>query len=569
MNTQHRPYYDFGTFLGRFFEGKVQKISVHAGFTCPNRDGTVGVGGCTYCNNQTFNPEYCRPELSVTQQLEDGIRFFSRKYPAMRYLAYFQAYTNTYGELERLKTMYEEALSVDGVVGLVIGTRPDCMPDDLLDYLEELGRRTFLMVEYGIESANDNTLRRINRGHDFAVAADAIHRTHERGILVGGHIILGLPGEERDELLRQASLLASLPLDMLKLHQLQLIRGTRMAREYEEHPEDFHLYEVDEYIELAIDYIERIPPSVVIERFISQSPRSLLIAPDWGMKNFEFVDRLRHRMAERNTWQGRLVANEERLPMLELRDLYIGYSDDDNRHIVAQTLNATLPRGVLACLIGVNGVGKSTLMRTMAAFQPPLRGDVYVDGKPVGTYTPKELSVRIGVVLTEKNMPADLTVEEVVGLGRAPYTNFWGTLTGEDREVVEEAIALTGLGALRHRKIHQISDGERQKTMIAKALAQQTPVIFLDEPTAFLDYPSKIAMMQLLRKLAHEQDKLIVLSTHDLDIAFQTTDTLWLLRQTGLVTGTLEELSRSGAISGFLDGDGLHYDVSQQRIVLK
>lgn len=302
----NRPYYDFSTFLKKYFTGKVQKISIHAGFTCPNRDGAKGVGGCTYCNNQTFSPEYCKPVLSVRQQLEDGIRFFSRKYPTMRYLAYFQAYTNTYGELERLKAMYEEALAVEGVVGLVIGTRPDCMPDELLDYLEELSRRTFLMVEYGIESANDDTLRRINRGHDFATAADAIRRTHERGILTGGHIILGLPGEERDELLRQATLQASLPLDMLKLHQLQLIKGTRMAREYEEHPEWFHLYEVDEYIELVIDYVERIPSSVVLERFISQSPRSLLIAPDWGVKNYQFVERLRRRMAERGTWQGRL-----------------------------------------------------------------------------------------------------------------------------------------------------------------------------------------------------------------------------------------------------------------------
>ena len=307
MNTEHRPYYDFSTFLRQYFEGKVQKISVHAGFTCPNRDGAKGVGGCTYCNNQTFNPEYCDPKLSVTQQLEDGIRFFSRKYPAMRYLGYFQAYTNTYGELEHLKKMYEEALAVDGVVGLVIGTRPDCMPDALLDYLQELNRRTFLMVEYGIESANDETLRRINRGHDFATAIEAVRRTHERGILTGGHLILGLPGEERDELLRQASLIASLPLDMLKLHQLQLIKGTRMAREYEEHPEMFHLYEADEYIELVIDYIERIPQHVVIERFISQSPRTLLIAPDWGVKNYEFVDRLRRRMAERNTWQGKAI----------------------------------------------------------------------------------------------------------------------------------------------------------------------------------------------------------------------------------------------------------------------
>ena len=302
----HRLYYDFASFLAQYFEGKVQKISIHAGFTCPNRDGSKGTGGCTYCNNQTFNPEYCNPHLGIRRQLEDGIGFFARKYPTMRYLAYFQAYTNTYGELEQLKAMYEEALAVEGVVGLVIGTRPDCMPDTLLDYLEQLSQRSFVMVEYGIESASDKTLLRINRGHDFATAADAIRRTHERGILVGGHLILGLPGEDHAELMQQANTIATLPLDMIKLHQLQLIRGTRMAREYAEHPEEFHLYTVDEYIDLAIDYIERLPETMVVERFISQSPRSLLIAPDWGMKNYQFVDRLRRCMQERGTWQGRL-----------------------------------------------------------------------------------------------------------------------------------------------------------------------------------------------------------------------------------------------------------------------
>ena len=306
MSSKQSLYYDFASFLSHYFEGKVQKISIHAGFTCPNRDGSKGTGGCTYCNNQTFNPEYCKPEFGIRRQLEDGISFFARKYPQMRYLAYFQAYTNTYGELEQLKAMYEEALSVDGVVGLVIGTRPDCMPPALLDYIEELSRKTFVMVEYGIESANDDTLLRINRGHDFATAIDAIRRTHERGILVGGHLILGLPGENHDELMRQAEAIATLPLDMVKLHQLQLIRGTRMAREYEERPEDFHLYTVDEYIDLAIDYIERLPGTMVIERFISQSPRTLIIAPDWGMKNYQFVDRLRHRMQERGAYQGRL-----------------------------------------------------------------------------------------------------------------------------------------------------------------------------------------------------------------------------------------------------------------------
>lgn len=284
----------------QFPEFRVQKISLHAGFTCPNRDGSVGWGGCTYCNNQTFNPDYCQPDRSITEQLEEGKRFFARKYPTMRYLAYFQAYTNTYGQLELLQRLYEEALQVEGVVGLVIGTRPDCMPDALLDYLELLSHRTFLLVEYGVESANDATLLRINRGHSFACAEDAVRRTAARGIRVGAHLILGLPGEDHDELMRQADRIARLPLTTLKLHQLQLIRGTRMAEEYALHPEQFHLYTADEYIQLVLDYIEHLPPTLVIERFVSQSPKSLLLAPDWGLKNHEFTAKVQQALQERN-----------------------------------------------------------------------------------------------------------------------------------------------------------------------------------------------------------------------------------------------------------------------------
>lgn len=298
-------YNDFAGFLAGEFPFKVQKISVNAGFTCPNRDGTKGFGGCTYCNNQTFNPAYCRDDRSVTMQLEEGKRFFARKYPQMKYLAYFQAYTNTYGELELLKRMYEEALAVEGVVGLVIGTRPDCMPDSLLDYLEEVNRRTFLQVEYGIESADDRTLERINRGHSFACTEDAVRRTAARGIRTGGHVILGLPGESREDLIKQAERLSELPLTTLKMHQLQLIRGTRMAHEYALHPEEFHLFSADEYIDLVIDYVEHLRPDLILERFVSQSPRELLIAPDWGLKNHEFTDRVKKRMKERDAWQGK------------------------------------------------------------------------------------------------------------------------------------------------------------------------------------------------------------------------------------------------------------------------
>jgi radical SAM protein (TIGR01212 family) len=298
-------YNELSVWFSKIFPFKVQKISLNAGFTCPNRDGSVGYGGCTYCNNQTFNPAYCRTEKSVTEQLEEGKQFFARKYPDMKYLAYFQAYTNTYGELQELKRKYEEALQVPDVVGIVIGTRPDCMPDELLDYLEELNHRTFLIVEYGVESTDNGTLKRINRGHTFEVAEEAIRRTAERVIRVGAHIILGLPGETREMLIRQAEILSTLPLTTLKLHQLQLIKGTRMAAEYAENPTDFHLYTADEYIDLAIDYVEHLRPDIVLERFVSQSPKELLIAPDWGLKNHEFTDKVKKRMRERDSFQGK------------------------------------------------------------------------------------------------------------------------------------------------------------------------------------------------------------------------------------------------------------------------
>lgn len=299
-------YNEFGPWLKNLLGMKVQKISINAGFTCPNRDGRVGVGGCTYCNNQTFNPEYCRTEKSVAQQLEEGKRFFSRKYPEMKYIAYFQAYTNTYSGLDDLKRKYEEALGVDDVVGLVIGTRPDCVPNDLLDYLSELNRQVCVIVEYGIESVHDKTLERINRGHDYACVVDAVNRTSERGLITGGHVILGLPGESRDEILGGADVLSDLPLATLKLHQLQLIKGTRMAEEYFADPEGFHLFSAEEYVDLVIDYVERLRPDIVLERFVSQSPSSLLAIPGWGLKNFEFVEKVRRRMEERNAYQGRL-----------------------------------------------------------------------------------------------------------------------------------------------------------------------------------------------------------------------------------------------------------------------
>lgn len=300
-----KRYRTYSDYLSSIFPTRVQKISINAGFTCPNRDGRVGVGGCTYCNNQTFNPEYCKSDKSVSQQIEEGINFFRKKYENQLYLAYFQAYTNTYGSLSELKAKYEEALSHEGVVGLVIGTRPDCVDDELLDYLSFLARNYYIMVEFGVESTNDETLKFINRGHDFEAVERAVQAASGRGLYTCAHLILGLPKEDREMILSHADRISELPLDVVKLHQLQLIKGTVMARQFEENPEWFHLYGLDEYIGLLVDFIERLNPKFVIERFVSQSPKNLLIAPDWGVKNYEFTSKLEKELNRRDALQGR------------------------------------------------------------------------------------------------------------------------------------------------------------------------------------------------------------------------------------------------------------------------
>ena len=307
--TKALPYNDFGTWLHSRFKYKVQKISVDAGFTCPNRDGRIGRGGCTFCDNTTFNPSYCNKNSSIREQLETGKKFFARKYPEMKYLAYFQAYTNTYAPLDTLKRMYEEALGTENIVGIVIGTRPDCVNKDLLDYLGSLSQQVFVSVEYGIESTNDTTLKNINRGHSFSCSRRAIAETASRGITVGGHVILGLPGENMPESLRQASIISSTELDILKIHQLQIIRGTRLEREYSEHP--FHLYTPEEYIDLLTEYIRRLRPDIVLDRFTSQSPSDMLVAPRWGLKNHEFADRLANHMRAVGAYQGQLYAGKD------------------------------------------------------------------------------------------------------------------------------------------------------------------------------------------------------------------------------------------------------------------
>ena len=302
--NENMPYLDYGTWLRKRFPFKVQKLSVDAGFTCPNRDGHIGTGGCIYCNNQSFSPTYCNRQLSVREQLEAGKRFFGRKYPDMRYMAYFQSFTNTYADLDHLRRLYEEALEVDDIVGIVIGTRPDCVSLPLLDYLQQLNRQTMVTVEYGIETANDQTLQLINRGHDFQCSRHAVELTAERGITVGGHIIIGLPGETAEESIAQAHVMSSLPLDILKIHQMQIIKGTRLAAMYAEKP--FHLYTPDEYTETIISYLEHLRPDIAVERFASQSPKDLLIAPQWGLKNYELTNLVVNKMKREGRYQGSL-----------------------------------------------------------------------------------------------------------------------------------------------------------------------------------------------------------------------------------------------------------------------
>ena len=313
----------YNTSAGRYrllYGERLQKLVIDAGFSCPNRDGTVGLGGCSYCDNAAFHPGYSTPGKSLPQQIDEGIEFHRRRYPKVtKYLAYFQAYSNTYAPLDRLKALYEEALSHPSVVGLVIGTRPDCVDEEKLDYLASLasgqsmekpvlaGKPPVIVVEYGIESCNDKTLQRINRGHSFECARKAVEMTAERGIDVGAHFILGLPGESRQMLLDQCSTISSLPLTSVKFHQLQIVKGTRMEKEYEENPGEFLRLPLDGYIDLVIDILERLRPDLCIERVAGEVPPRFVRDTPWGLiRNDGILQLLDKRLEERETWQGRL-----------------------------------------------------------------------------------------------------------------------------------------------------------------------------------------------------------------------------------------------------------------------
>jgi radical SAM protein (TIGR01212 family) len=287
---------------------RLQKVSIDAGFTCPNRDGSKGTGGCTYCNNDAFNPSYCHPSKTISKQLEEGISFLRNRYrePAA-YLAYFQAYSNTYASLEHLRKLYNEALAYPQIAGLIIGTRPDCIDPEKLEYFRELSEKYFIAIEYGVESCYDKTLKRINRGHTFDEAAEAITMTSEMGIRTGAHFILGLPGESRQEMMNEAEIISGLPLHSVKFHQLQIIKNTLMEKEYLANPEDFNLFTFEDYVEFFVSFLEKLNPKIVVERFTGEAPPLYLLEQKWNKRRTDEIVRLiEMKLEERNTWQGRL-----------------------------------------------------------------------------------------------------------------------------------------------------------------------------------------------------------------------------------------------------------------------
>jgi len=302
-----KRYNSYNEYFKRTFGQRVQKVSIDAGFTCPNRDGTTGLGGCTYCNNDAFNPSYCQPQKPVSQQIAEGIEFHKVRYRrALKYLAYFQTYSNTYSSINRLKELYEQALAYPEITGLVIGTRPDCIDDEKLAYLADIARHHYVIVEYGMESTNNETLKLINRGHTFEQTAEAISKTASYGLKTGAHLIFGLPGESRQQMLEQAHIVSALPLTTIKFHQLQIVKDTVMAKQFLDNPSQFKLFSLDEYIDFIVAFIERLNPDIVIERFTGEVPPRFLVNKAWGQLRADQVAlKIEQEMERLNTWQGK------------------------------------------------------------------------------------------------------------------------------------------------------------------------------------------------------------------------------------------------------------------------
>ncbi|MBE9492604.1 MAG: TIGR01212 family radical SAM protein [Bacteroidetes bacterium] len=303
----NRRFNSYTEYFRKEFGERVQKVSIDAGFTCPNRDGTLAYGGCTYCNNDAFNPSYCQPNKPIKQQLDEGIEFHLKRYRrANKYLAYFQTYSNTYAPLEKLRSIYIEALSHPKVIGLVIGTRPDCIDDEKLEYFSQLNKDYYLIIEYGIESCYNKTLERINRHHTFEQSVKAIEKTARFGIKTGSHIIFGLPGESRQEMMNQSQILSELPINNIKFHQLQIIKNTQMAMEYKKDTSAFNLFTLEDYIDFIISFVEKLNPDFIIERFTGEVPPRFLAGPNWGLIRNDQVNQLiEKKFEEMNTWQGK------------------------------------------------------------------------------------------------------------------------------------------------------------------------------------------------------------------------------------------------------------------------
>lgn len=296
----------YSDYFKKHFGERVQKITIDAGFTCPNRDGACGTGGCTFCNNRAFNPSYNNPEKSIADQINQGMAFHKKRYrKATRYLAYFQAYTNTYAKLEELSAMYEQALAVPGVIGIVVGTRPDCVDDAILDYFQKLSERCYVVVEYGIESVNNHTLLRVNRGHDVEKSRWAVQETASRGVRVGGHVIIGLPGESHEDFLATATELSQWPLNSIKFHQLQVIKGTAMANEYRDKPEEFQTFTLEEYLHLMMEVTERLNPEIVVERIAGEVTPGMGVREGWGIRYDGVLRAFEQLLLENDSWQGK------------------------------------------------------------------------------------------------------------------------------------------------------------------------------------------------------------------------------------------------------------------------
>jgi radical SAM protein (TIGR01212 family) len=298
-----KRYNSYNTFLRNIYGQRIQKVTVDAGFTCPNRDGTVASGGCIYCNNESFNPGYNDPTKSVRQQIEEGIEFLKRRYGVENFIVYFQPYSNTYASLDRLKQLYEEALSSPGVIGLTIGTRPDCINEAKIDYLESLGKTHDITIEYGIESIYDESLKKINRGHNYQSYLDAIEMTKGRGIKICTHIILGFPWETREQWMHEADVLSKIDFDFLKIHQLHIVKNTVMERQHNQNP--YRLFTLTEYVDTVVAFLEKLNPGIIVQRLAGEAPKHMLVAPNWGKRNSEVIQFITNKLEENDTWQGK------------------------------------------------------------------------------------------------------------------------------------------------------------------------------------------------------------------------------------------------------------------------